>query len=663
MPLQSNTSNLLIRYSLAILLGWAWTSGVAQNNHFQIDNMEVAIQEAKAAAIQQEAMLNASSFSKASNNFNIHYLNCAWNIDPGIRFIQGTVRIGFTMTSRSNNLTLDMADELKVDSIRMRSTKLPIPYRPFDKTVIVNLGTFLDAGTKEEIEIFYRGVPPGSGINSPFVTSTHNGVPVMWTLSQPYGSRDWWPCKNGLNDKADSVDISITTPEKYTSTTNGILAQENVNAGLRTTRWKHRYPIATYLIAIAATNYEIIKDQVVLGNTTLPILEYAYPEKATEFKNAAAVTKRTMQMLYTAFGQYPFIKERYGHTQFGFGGGMEHQTNSFMSNMNETLVVHEAAHQWFGNKVTCGTWKDIWLNEGFAVFCTNLNIEKHYPTQTLINTYRTQVNSITAKPNGVLYVDDTTSIARIFDNRLSYTKGGWVLQMLRWKLGDAVFFKAVNNYLNDSRLAYSYATTADLQAHFENESRLDLKDFFADWVYGQGYPSYQLRWATAGTKWVQTILSQTSSDPSVDFFELPVPIRFKNNGNDTTIVIDHKINSQLNFFNIGFIPDSAFIDPDYKLVSANNKTVQAEIFPDEGNVVVFPNPIGNEFSVLLKNMEEGELTLSLFNSSGALVYRKRVGSFRGSDLVVIPAYQLSNGVYWLRINKDDDPPIIKKVMK
>ena len=661
--LPSHIPAFLVRCSLSLLGGLVSMCGIAQSRDLHADNLDIAFFEAKAAAIQQEALRNASGFSNASNFVDIHYLNCAWSIDPGTRFIQGAVRIGFTMNARSNVLTLDLADELRVDSIRMRSTKLPMPYRPFDKTVIVNLGTFLDAGTKEEIEIFYKGVPPGSGNNSSFVTSTHSGVPVMWTLSQPYGSRDWWPCKNGLNDKIDSLDIAITTPEQYTSTANGLLVEEKVGGGLRTTRWKHRYPIAPYLIAIAATNYSVIKDQVQLGSTSLPILEYAYPETAASFKNAAAITKRTMQMLYNSFGEYPFIKERYGHTQFGFGGGMEHQTNSFMFNMNETLIVHEAAHQWFGNKVTCGTWKDIWLNEGFAFFCTNLNIEKHYPTTTLINSYRQQVNFITSKPNGILYVDDTTSVARIFDSRLSYTKGGWVLQMLRWKMGDALFFKAVNNYLNDNKLAYSYARTADLQFHLEKTSGLDLKDFFADWVYGQGYPSFQLQWATAGSTWVQTILSQTSSDPSVAFFELPVPIRFKNNGSDTTIVIDHQKNGQLNFFNIGFAPDSAFIDPTYKLISANNKTIQTEIFPDGGNVVVFPNPVGNEFSVLLKNMKEGELTLSLFNSMGALAYRKRVGNFRGNDLIVIPSHQLSSGTYWLQVSRDNDPPIVKKIMK
>lgn len=382
--------------------------------------------------------MSGTTFSKASTNFDIHYLNCKWKVDPAIRYIQGSVLTGFTMLQRSNIITLDLMDDLKVDSVTNGNVKLNF-YRPFDNTIVVSLGVFLNAGQQGSFEIHYKGVPPPSSPFSSFTNSTHAGVPVVWTLSEPYGGRDWWPCKNGLNDKADSMDISITTPQQYTSSTNGVLVDETVQGGLRTTQWKHRYPIATYLVAFAATNYTILNNSVQLGNRIMPLMEHAYPEKVMEMVNASALTARVLQLLHNSFTPYPFINERYGHTHWGFGGGMEHQTNSFMVNMSETLIVHEAAHQWFGDKITCGTWRDIWLNEGYAVFCVNYNVEKNYPENTLLNLYRNQINNITSKPNGVVYVDDTTNVARIFDSRLTYNKGGWVLQMLRWKLGDSVF--------------------------------------------------------------------------------------------------------------------------------------------------------------------------------------------------------------------------------
>ena len=177
------------------------------------EGQDIANMEAKAAGLKQEALMTASNFSKASINFDINYLDCKWNVDPGVRYIQGSVKTGFTITERTNLIIFDLADELKVDSIRFRTGKIS-HYRPFDNSVIVNLGVFLDKGNKDAIEIFYHGIPPVTAPISSFTTSAHAGVPVLWTLSEPYGGRDWWPCKNGLNDKADSLEIAITTPEK-----------------------------------------------------------------------------------------------------------------------------------------------------------------------------------------------------------------------------------------------------------------------------------------------------------------------------------------------------------------------------------------------------------------------------------------------------------------
>jgi len=655
---------MFLKILLSAMALFMFQEQVKSQNYKKVveETFQIAAMEQKAAALKQQVIQTTAPFSKATNNFDIHYLSCHWIVDPALRFIQGNVKTGFIITERANTITLDLADELKVDSILFRNVKLAF-YRPFDNSVIINLGSFLEKNTKDEVNIYYKGTPPISTTISSFTTSAHAGVPVMWTLSEPYGGRDWWPCKNGLNDKADSIDIAITTPVAYRSSSNGMLVDEQISNGKRTTYWKHRYPIATYLVAFAATNYVVINDNIQLGSKLLPLVDYAYPEKENDFLNAAPLTKRVMSMLHNIFTPYPFINEKYGHTQFGFGGGMEHQTNSFMNNMSEGLIVHELAHQWFGNKITCGSWRDIWLNEGFAVYCSNLNIEKNYPESSLLSMYRFQLNNITSKPSGSVYVDDTTSVGRVFDSRLSYNKGGWVLQMLRWKLGDSVFNKAVRNYLNDPKFNYKYAYTTDLKMHFENESKRDLSEFFRDWVYGQGFPSYKLKWAPAGNNWVNITLSQTTSDSSVKFFEMPVPIRFKNAGKDTIIVIDNNKNDQVSFINLGFTPDSAFIDPKLKLISANNSVIKTDIFPNVVKVMVFPNPIGNEFKVVLKDMTEGILHVSLYNLTGQLIWRKRVGGFNGNDLIIIPSAHLSSGNYWLRINKDEDPVIIKRIVK
>ena len=620
---------------------------------------DVAEIERKSSVINQVTLQNEAGFSKASTNFDVHYINCNWAVDPGIRYISGKIKTGFTITERTNIITFDLADELKIDSILFRSRKIN-HYRPFDQSAIVNLGVFLEANTQEEIEIYYKGFPPSVNGNGSFQNATHAGIPVLWTLSQPYGSKDWWPCKDRLDDKIDSVDITITTPEAYTSSSIGLFDGELVANGLRTTRWKHRYPIAPYLIAFAATNYTVISDQVILGNITMPLLDYVYPESANTFLDGIEISKRTLTLFHDTFGPYPFIKEKYGHTQFSANGGMEHQTNSFVQDMNEALVVHEAAHQWFGNMVTCASWKDIWLNEGFAVFCTNLIAEKHYPKKDVLNLYRDQINYIASQPDGSVYVTDTSNVQRLFDARLTYNKAGWILQMLRWELGDDVFFSACRKYLQEK--AYGFASTKDLITHLEKESGRALDDFFSDWLYGEGFPSYSLDWATTGTKWVQTKLSQVTSDPSVDFFEMSVPILFKNKYFDTTIVIKHMMNDQVNFTQLGFIADTAIIDPEYKIISAENRVTKRDIITNS-DVSVFPNPIGNQFSILLKNMTEGVLYIRIYDTKGNVLYQKRIGNFKGNDLIPIPSEKLPNGMYWIAIKKDDDPILVRKVVK
>jgi aminopeptidase N len=621
---------------------------------------EIAEMEQKAATGKMEAV---GLQSGASLNFDIHHYRCAWKLDPAVRFIEGVVTAAFRMKETGNSVTFDLVDHLQVDSVFFRGAKTMFN-RPGNHTLRIDFPINLSAGTADSLTIYYQGVPPTGGGFGTFANASHSGVPVMWTLSEPYGSMEWWPCKNGLNDKADSIDVTITTPDAYTGISNGMLVAETTGGGYRTVSWKHRYPIASYLVAIAATNYVTLSDSVQLGSRTMPIIQYAYPESAATFKNAAALTARTLKLLHDRFGDYPFIREKYGHTQFSWGGGMEHQTNSFMINVNEILLVHEAAHQWFGNQVTCGSWQDIWLNEGFAVFLTNYSIEQYHPETTLFNTLRGQLNLIVSQPGGSVFVYDTTSAARIFNARLTYYKGAWLVHMLRWKLGDSAFFRGLRSYLQDPATRYGFARTADLQRNLETQSGQSLTEFFDDWLYGEGYPSYQLTWTDLGNGLIRTSLGQTSSHPSVPFFEMPVPIRFKNAQKDTIVVIDHQQQAQSTYLRLGFTPDSAFIDPKLKLVSAGNTVEKIELPPADPNTAqVYPNPIGNSFNILLRNFQPGPLSLALFNNLGQLLWRQESADFRGSDIIQVRTETLPAGLYWLSMRSGNKVKLVKKLMK
>jgi aminopeptidase N len=187
-----------------------------------------------------------------------------------------------------------------------------------------------------------------------------------------------------------------------------------------------------------------------------------------------------MNLYADLFEPYPYADEKYGHAEFGWGGGMEHTTVSFMGGLGRGLIAHELGHQWFGDKVTCGSWQDVWLNEGFATYLAGMVIENLDGEADFRSWKQDQISSVTYYPDGSVYIpaQDTTSVNRIFSSRLSYNKGSMVLHMLRKKLGDAVFFQGLREYLDDPNLAYGYAKTPDLMQHLESASGEDLTEFF-----------------------------------------------------------------------------------------------------------------------------------------------------------------------------------------
>ena len=599
--------------------------------------------------------------TSASNNYDVKYYRCEWEVNPSVRFINGKVTVYFIVTAATNNIQMDLMNPLIVDSIKQRNTLLTNQHS--NNTLSINFTATINTGVLDSVTIFYRGVPPNNGFGS-FEITTHAAVPVMWSLSEPYGSRDWWPCKNGLDDKADSIDIIITAPSQYKAASNGLLQSETLIAGgtKKLTYWKHRYPIASYLVCFAVTNYAVFNNSVLLGSTNLPMQTYCYPESLASFQGGTQNVLNALELFHNNFGDYPFIKEKYGHVQFGWGGGMEHQTASFIVSINEGLIVHELAHQWFGDKVTCASWEDIWLNEGFATYLAAFYMENKYPANT-INSRKSVINNITSSTSGSVWVDDTTSVGRIFSGRLSYNKGSYLLYMLRWKLGDSVFLKGLRQYQKDPKLAYGFAKTDDLKRNLEQVSGQNLTEFFKDWFKGQGYPTYNVQWTQIGSDYVKIKMNQTTSHTSVDFFELPVALKFKNATQEKTIVVDNKTNGEIFIRNVGFIADTVLIDPEYWLVTKSNVSAKVPDAATGQNIIqIFPNPVQEHFTIYMHKMTAATANINLYNAAGQLVYTKNINLVNGSEYLEVPSGHLPKGGYFLRINAGDFK-FVKKLIR
>ncbi len=561
----------------------------------QIDLSAVLWDQDEIICKEQESAMAHFQPSSYRNQFasltDIHYQKMAWEIDPAVKYIKGVITYYFR--SRTNNLTqlvLDLSNALVVNSVERNGVALFYTHSP-DQLLTIDLDKTLNEDDFDTLTVSYEGTPPSNGFGS-FETDTHAGVPILWTLSEPYGNRDWWPGKQDLIDKIDSMDIYITTPLGQLAASNGKLISIDEVGGKLVHHWRHRHPICAYLVALAVTNYAAFDQYVPLPNgDSIHVLNYVYPETLTQSEQAIASTIDIMSFYNEKFIIYPWADEKYGHAQFGWGGGEEHQTMAFMGGFNFGLISHEMAHQWFGDKVTCGTWHDVWLNEGFATYLAGLCLEEFSNTTYWPQWKISTSNSAMSAPGGSVYVDDTTSVNRIFSGRLSYNKGAYVLHMLRWVMGDNDFFQAVRNYLNG---AGDFGTTPEFQSYLENQSGLDLHEFLADWYYGQGYPSYHLKWSQQADSLILT-LGQTQSDPSVSFFEMPVPILVRLNGVDNIFVLNHTVNNQrFSIYRGNNSVDSIGIDPDLWLLSKNNtieEVITAVNDVDKSNSFeVFPNP-------------------------------------------------------------------------
>jgi len=327
---------------------------------------------------------------------------------------------------------------------------------------------------------------------------------------------------------------------------------------------------------------------------------------------------------------------------------------SSMGAWSRGIIAHELAHQWFGDKVTCGAWNDIWLNEGFATFGEHLANEKLLMTNSQFLNYLAQeLSYITSSTGGSVYVADSNlgNTGAIFSGRLSYSKGGYVVRMIKWILGDDVFYAALKDYHSRPNLAYSYARTADLKNSLQQSTGKDFTEFFNDWIYGQGYPSYQIRWNQTSDQVLRFRVSQTQSHSSVSFFEMPLPIKVNGTGGQVAyLVLDHTANNQ-NFANqLNFPVASIQFNYENQIIHRNSSVVKDSSIlavNDTTNdaVKLYPNPAKNYISVSgLKTSQPFEI----ISADGKLV---KSGTYQpGQNLDV---GSLVKGLYVLKIDSQN----------
>jgi aminopeptidase N len=504
--------------------------------------------------------LAENKMTAIQQRFDVTYYGIRLTIDPaGLHggWLTGEVTIhGRPIDGALDTVQFDISQYLTVDSVKTGTSSLS--FQCAADLISIPLPTGGDT-SEFAVTIFYQGHPQGYGYGS-FSFSSYNNKPTVASLSEPFFARTWWPCKDHPTDKADSVDTYVTIDDDLTVASNGSLVSIIDNGdGTKTTHWHESYPIATYLASLAIADYYVYSDTLVYQGYTMPIEFFHYGEPGDGIRTNNARVREMLATFSDIFGTYPFIREKYGQAQFDFGGGMEHQTCTSLGSFGESVMAHELAHQWWGDMVTCGSWHEIWLNEGFASYCEALWAEHKGGSAA----YHNYMNSFEANwgAGDVLYVSDTTSIYKIFDVK-EYRKGAWVLHMLRYTVGDSAFFRILRKYGSAPR-QYGTALTADLQQIAEQQTGRNLSAFFHQWVYEGGRPDYEYAFLPEATDTgVVTYFFLNQVQQGYKPFQTDVDVRFFFPETTITVRLVDTLTAQNFVLRFADIPDSCVIDPD-----------------------------------------------------------------------------------------------------
>ncbi len=504
-----------------------------------------------------------------------------------------------------DKITLELVDNLTVSSVTLDG-----------KTTTFNHTNDLleiDCGSVQidqvvDIKINYSGTPnPASedifsGINN--AKSNAWGNQITYTLSEPFNAKVWWPAKQDLTDKIDRTRVQVTTTSNLKVGSNGLLkSTTNLSNDRVRYEWETNYPIVYYLVAFSIGEYVEHTNYAkpnALGGDSILIQNYIYnnPETLPHYQENLDRIPEMINIFSELFGLYPFHDEKYGHMMAPFSGGMEHQTMSSMGIFTFGLDAHELGHQWFGDHVTCGTWNDIWINEGFARFCEYMALEKILGTNRAAEVIEDDIFDVTSNQGGSVFIpaDEELTDSRIFSYRMSYQKGALLINMLRNIVNnDALFFQSIRAYLE--LYGNSTATGEDFRAVLEQQTKIDFEDFFTQWYYGSGYPNYEITWTKLLGDSLGIQVNQSTTD-TTPLFTTPLEFRIIFESGQTKILrLRQSQNNQ--YFEIGAQGKvkSLIFDPDKWLIKRMKSFNQLDEngvpilgLTNKFELDIFPNP-------------------------------------------------------------------------
>jgi len=487
------------------------------------------------------------SQNRMLNNYDVTFYKLDLEVSDTTNFIKGDVTIHARVVNKPlDTLVIELADAMEIEKVSMNGKQYLFNHENDEIHIYVKPSAPVDDIIK--VQVFYHGYPEKDDKPCGLYNSFSHNRNVTWTLSEPFSSKCWFPCKQVLKDKADSVYVFLTTDEYCKAGSNGLLTGVvPLGNGKVRYEWRSKYPIAYYLISFAVARYseyniyakpEGMVDSVLIQN-------YVYSDEyIVENKDLIDKTKDMLELYSSLYGTYPFKDEKYGHCMAPTTA-MEHQTMTTIDRFQFWLVAHELSHQWFGNYVTCASWQDIWINEGFANYSEYIALQNLISQEDADEWMRNAHHLIMSRPGGSVYVpeEETEDAMRLFTWRLSYNKGAALIHMIRYELNnDDLFFEVLRTYLEEYK--FGSATGMDFKKVLEKKTNRDFTDFFDQWYFGEGYPVFDIKWCQENdTLFIRS--EQTTSSGKTQLFKMPVEFRIELEQGDTIIKYDQDSNVQI----------------------------------------------------------------------------------------------------------------------
>ncbi|MFC1887387.1 M1 family aminopeptidase [Candidatus Cloacimonadota bacterium] len=528
------------------------------NIHKKVELTTNYILEKQSKASEWQDYMNRDG--RLMDNYDVEYYKIDLQLDFDNELIQGDnlIRIKI-LEDNISEITLDLTNNLVIDQVNVDGTQRSFTHA--DNQMTISLEQAYNTNDLLEIIVQYNGNPvPPTRFDLGLAFYSHNNVPIAFSLSEPYASKDWWPCKDIPADKADSIDVYLTYRDDFLSASNGLLLSTvNNGDGTKTDHWSENYPISTYLVSIAVTNYDLFETIYQYEDTEMVIQNFVLPEQYDESVALFSQTGEMIDFLTSVYNEYPFLDEKYGHAVMPSGGAMEHQTcttfgASIVNPYGGTIVVHELAHQWVGDLITCDTWNHVWLNEGFATYSQVL-WEEHLYGDQVYHQYMDQID-LGSDIDDKLKRDDDASGSEVLDI-VVYYKGAWTLHMLRNIVGEEILNNIFHSYVQDPELRYGTATTDDLVEIAESVSGMELSWFFDQWYNNVGRPSY--KYALYGSEQEDSLkISILSYNTEEELFSMFVDCRI--NGEDHRLWVPG--GSSVSTIDLSEELDELIFDPD-----------------------------------------------------------------------------------------------------